>query len=134
MQLKTGIGSILSLLGLFIIDALVEIQFLNFVYKDIPIPFEETSKPIGSTLFSLTFFHVLLIVLNVLVISYVLNRFGYKNKIYPSSLNGKMDFTFLILFSLSGLLMWYYPIFLISFIVTGVYFIIVELKWSKNYI
>jgi hypothetical protein len=113
---------------LFILDAIIEIQFLEFFYRGIPIPFQETTKPIGSSLFSLTFFHILLIVLNILAISYILNRFGFQNKIFPSSLEGKMDFVFLIAFSLSGILMWYFPIFLISFITTGAYFLIVELK------
>jgi hypothetical protein len=125
---KGRLGVIFSLAILLILDALIEIQFLEIFYQGIPIPFQETSKPIGSSLFSLTFFHILLIVLNILAISYLLNRFGFQNKIFPSSPEGKMDFGFLIAFSLSGLLMWYFPIFLLSFITTGAYFIIVELK------
>lgn len=128
METKGRLGVILSLIILFILDAIIEIQFLKFFYQGIPIPFQETTKPIGSSLFSLTFFHILLVVLNILAISYLLNRFGFQNKIFPSNLEGKMDFGFLIAFSLSGILMWYFPIFLIFFITTGAYFIIAELK------
>jgi len=128
LETKGRLAVILSLAILLILDALIEVQFLEFFYRGIPIPFQETSKPIGSSLFSLTFFHILLIVLNILAISYLFNRFGFQNKIFPSSLEGKMDFVFLIALSISGILMWYFPIFLLSFITTGAYFIIAELK------
>ncbi len=91
-------------------------------------PLQETGKPIGGSLFSLTFFHLFLIVMNILIISYILNRFGFKNKIYPTNREGKMDFIMLIMLSLSGLAMWYHPLFLIFFISAGAYFVLIELK------
>ena len=128
MKIKGSLGAILSLAALFIFDGLIEMNVLPMFFRDISIPFKASGKPIGSALFSLTFFHLFLIVLNILAISYVLNRFGFKNNVYPSSREGKMDFIMIMIFSLSGLAMWYYPIFLILFISTGAYFVDVELK------
>lgn len=125
---KNALGVTLSLAGLMILNILIVLQVLPFFYEGIQIPLQTTSKPVGSSLFSLTFFNLFLIIINILIISYILNRFGFSNKIIPSIFEEKVSIALLLIFSLSGLAMWYYPIFLIAFVSIGLYLLIIELR------
>jgi len=125
---KNALGAALSIVGLMILNILLVLKTLPLFYKGIQIPLQESAKPIGSSLFSLTFFNLFLIMINILIISYVLNKFGFSNKIIPSIFEEKVSIALLLIFSLSGLAMWYYPIFLIAFVSIGLYLLIIELK------
>ena len=119
---------VLSLIGLFVFDTLIELQILPIYHRGIPVPLEASPKPVGSSLFSFTFFHLFLIILNIMAISYILNKFDFKNNVFPIAFDEKINLIIFLIFSLSGSVMWFYPIFLIVFISTGVYLLISELK------
>jgi len=125
---RSVLGAVFSIAVLMILNILLVLQILPLFYEGIQIPLQESAKPIGSSLFSLTFFNLFMIIINILIISYILNRFGFSNKIIPSIFEEKVSIVLLLVFSLSGLAMWYYPIFLIIFVSIGLYLLIIELK------
>lgn len=128
MKNRSVLGAVFSIAVLMILNILLVLQILPLFYEGIQIPLQESAKPIGSSLFSLTFFNLFMIIINILIISYILNRFGFSNKIIPSIFEEKVSIVLLLVFSLSGLAMWYYPIFLIIFVSIGLYLLIIELK------
>jgi hypothetical protein len=106
----------------------LEINLLPYFYKGIPLPYGVTAKPIGAIIFPLTFYHLLVIVLDILILAYVSERFGFKVGIFPKTKEGIIDTISLIAFLFSGFMLWYQPLFLLPFILTGGYLVFVEMK------
>jgi hypothetical protein len=106
----------------------LEINLLPYFYKGIPLPYGITAKPIGAIIFPLTFYHLLIIVLDILILAYISERLGFKVDIFPKTKEGIMDTISLIVFLFSGFMLWYQPLFLLPFILTGGYLVFVEMK------
>jgi len=92
------------------------------------LPYGITAKPIGAIIFPLTFYHLLIIVLDILILAYISERLGFKVDIFPKTKEGIMDTISLIVFLFSGFMLWYQPLFLLPFILTGGYLVFVEMK------
>lgn len=119
---------IVTVAVLAIIDIVVELQVLPLLYGGIPIPFQETSKPIGSSLFPATSLHIALIGSNLLILMLVLKKARYKGESMPSKKSDWLDLFALLALAVSGLAMWFYPAFMIIFIASGVYLLLTEMR------
>jgi len=84
-----------------------------------PVPFKETAKPIGGVFIPATFFNVLLIAANVFGFAYILHRAGFKLGLVPKTRDGWLDVLAFFIFLISGMAMWYIPIFFLAFLVSG---------------
>ncbi len=114
--------------ALAVIDLAVETQILPLLYQEIPLPFPETSKPIGNALFSATSLHLALIASNLLVLTIILKKTGYEGGFLPSKKVDWLDLFALLMLVASGLAMWFYPIFMLVFICAGVYLVLTEMR------
>ncbi|MEM2897174.1 MAG: hypothetical protein QXG01_06365 [Candidatus Bathyarchaeia archaeon] len=122
--LKLALATIIVLA----LNAFLEINLLSYFYRGIPLPYDFTSKPIGAVIFPLTFYHLLVIVLNTLALAYICEKIGFKVGIIPRNREGTIDTILLITFLFSGFMLWYQPLFLLPFILIGGYLVFVEMK------
>lgn len=119
---------VITALVLALADFIVELQVLPSLYRGIPLPFPETSKPIGNALFSATSLHIALIAINIFVLIAVLKRVGYVGSSIPSRKGDWLDLFAFLAFALSGLVMWFSPVFMLPFIGAGVYLILTDMR------
>jgi len=119
---------ILAIIVILALNILLEVNLLPYFYKGIPLPYGVTAKPIGAILFPLTFYHLLIIVLDILALAYLCEKIGFKVEIIPKTKEGIIDTILLIVFLISGFMLWYQPLFLLPFILTGAYLIFTEMK------
>lgn len=100
---------------------IIEIELLPLLYRGIPVPFGETAKPIGGALLPATFFNVLLIAANVFAFAYLLRKFGFDLGLFSKTRNDWLDVLIFFIFLISGMAMWYSPIFFLPLLITGLY-------------
>lgn len=93
-----------------------------------PVTFGETGKPIGAALVPATFFNVLLIVANILGFAYILDKAGFNFGLIPKTRNDLLDILVFFIFLVSGLAMWYIPIFLLAFLISGILLVVAQLS------
>ena len=98
------------------------------LYREIPVPFTETGKPIGAGLLPATFFNVLLIAANVFGFAYVLQKAGLNLGLIPKTRDGWLDTIVLFTFLVSGMAMWYFPVFFLPLVITGIYLVVGQLS------
>jgi len=98
------------------------------IYKGIPVPFGETGKPIGAALIPASFFHVLLITANIFGFAYILHKAGFNVGLLPEKRNDWLDVLALLIFSISGIAVWYFPIFFLPLAITGIYLVACQLS------
>ncbi len=127
-ELKFKAILLVTLAVLAIIDIIVLTQVMPSLYQDIPLPLPETSKPIGGALFSVTAIYVTLIASNILIIMIVLKKAGYEGKSIPKKNSDWFDLIALLVLGASGLVMWFYPFFLLFFIAAGAYLLFSEMR------
>ena len=113
---------------LAIIDLIILTQVFPSLYQDIPLPLPETSKPIGGVLFSVTSLYLTLIASNIIIIMIVLKKAGYARKSIPKKNSDWFDLIALLVLGVCGLVMWFYPFFLLFFIAAGVYLLFSEMR------
>jgi len=94
------------------------------LYRGIPVPFGETAKPIGAALLPATFFNVLLIAANIFGFACILHKAGFNLGLIPKARNDWLDLVAFFIFLISGLAMWYFPIFFLPLVITGLYLLI----------
>jgi hypothetical protein len=126
LQHRSVLG--VTVIVLAIIDIVVELQALPLLYRGMPIPFPETSKPIGESLFSAASLHMILIGSNLLILMLVLKKAGYKGESLPSRKSDWLDLFAFLALVFSGLAMWFYPMFMIVFIASGIYLLLTEMR------
>jgi len=110
----------LGTLGILFVDLILEIELFPFFYRGLPVPFGETAKPIGAALVPATFFNVLLIAANIFGFAYVLHKAGFNLGLLPKTRNDWLDVLAFLIFLISGMVMWYVPFFLLTFLISGV--------------
>jgi len=98
---------------------ILELELIPLLYRGIPVPFEETGKPIGGILFQATLFNVLLIVTNVFAFAYILDKAGFNIGLIPKKRNDWLDVLVFFIFLMSGIAMWYIPVFFLAFLVSA---------------
>jgi hypothetical protein len=113
---------------LAIIDILILTQVFPSLYQDIPLPLPETSKPIGGVLFSVTSLYLTLITSNIFIIIIILKKVGYEGKSIPKKNSDWFDLIALLVLGVCGLIMWFYPVFLLFFIAAGAYLVFSEMR------
>jgi len=111
---------ILGAVGIICLDLIVETALLPLLYRGIPVPFKESGKPIGAVLLPATFFNVLLIATNILVFAYLLHKAGFNLGLVPKTRDDWLDVLAFFIFLISGMAMWYAPILLLTFLISGV--------------
>lgn len=104
------------------------IKFLPLLYGGIPLPFSETAKPIGGALLPATFFNLLLIVANAFGFAYLLHKTGFKLGVIPTTRNEWVDVLVFFIFLISGVAIWYFPIFFLPLVITGIYLLVSQLS------
>jgi len=124
---KAHLTVISGAVGLICLDIILEIRLLPFFYRGIPVPFMETGKPIGAALIPAVFFSVLLIAANVFGFAYLLRKAGYDLGLIPKTKNDWIDAICFFIFLVSGMAMWYLPIFFLSLLITGLYLVVGQL-------
>jgi len=92
------------------------------------LPFGETGKPIGAALIPAAFFNVLLIAANAFGFAYILYKAGFNVGLIPQKRNDWLDVVAFFIFLVSGLAMWYFPIFFLPLAITGTYLIMGQLS------
>jgi len=107
---------------------ILEIVLLPLLYKGIPVPFAETGKPIGAALVPATFFNVLLIAANVFGFAYILHKAGFNVGLLPEKRNDWLDVLALLVFLISGIAIWYLPIFFLPLVIAGLYLLMGQLS------
>jgi len=110
------------------LDLIVAIELFPLFYRGMPVPFGETAKPIGGALLPATFFNVLLIAANILGFAYILHKAGFNLGLIPNTRNDWLDVLTLFIFLISGLAMWYIPIFLLAFLISAVLLVVGQLS------
>ena len=113
---------------LAIIDVIILMQVLPSLYQAIPLPLPGTSKPIGGALFSVTSIYVTLIACNIIILLIVLKKSGYVGKSIPKKNSDWFDLIALLVLGASGIVMWFYPFFLLFFIAAGGYLLFSEMR------
>jgi len=92
------------------------------------VPFEETAKPIGGALLPVTFLNILLIAANIFVFAYVLRKAGFNLRLIPKTMNDWLDVLVFFIFLISGMAMWYFPIFFLGFLISGLFLVASQLS------
>ena len=113
---------------LAIIDVIILTQVLPNLYQGLSLPLPETSKPIGGALFSVTSIYIALIASNIIILLIVLKKAGYEGKSIPKKNSDWFDLIALLILGVSGLVMWFYPFFLVFFIAAGAYLLFSEIR------
>jgi len=98
------------------------------LYRGIPVPFGETAKPIGAALLPATFFNVLLIAANIFGFAYILHKFSFDLGLIPKTRNDWLDILVFFVFVISSMAVWYFPIFFLPLVITGLYLLIGQLS------
>ena len=125
-EMKKAIALVASI-GVFAVDGVVEMLALPIIYDGIK-QFPETGKPIGGILLPAAFLHLLLGVATLISLSFILEWVGYMSGFTPHTSEEKIQTIFLLIFLASGLFIWYYPLALLPFILSGVYLLAVEIR------
>jgi len=125
---KTLLTIVLGAIGILCLDLVLEIELLPLLYRGIPLPFIETGKPIGGALIPAAFFNVLLTVANVFGFAYLLQKSGFDLGLIPKTRNDWLDIMVLLTFLMSGVAMWYFPIFFLPLVITGLYLVTAHLS------
>jgi len=107
---------------------ILEIKLFPLFYIGIPVPFGETGKPIGAALVPAAFFNVLLIAANILGFAYILDKAGFNLGLLPKTRNDWIDVLAFFIFLISGMAMWYFQIFLLVFVISGVLLVAAQLS------
>ena len=107
---------------------ILETRLFPLFYIGIPVPFGETAKPIGAALVPAAFFNILLIAANILGIAYILDKAGFNLGLLPKTRNDWIDILAFFIFLISGMAMWYFPIFLLAFLISGVLLVAAQLS------
>jgi hypothetical protein len=127
-ELKYKAVLLVTVAVLAIIDIIILTQVFPSLYQDIPLPLPQTSKPIGGVLFSVTSLYLTLIASNIIIIIIVLKKAGYAGKSIPKKNSDWFDLIALLVLGVSGLVMWFYPFFLLFFIAAGAYLFFSEMR------
>lgn len=106
----------------------MEIKLLPLFYAGIQLPFEETGKPIGGALIPAAFFNLSLIAANVFGFAYILYKTGFDVGLIPKTRNDWLDVIVFFMFLTSGIVIWYFPIFLLPLLIAGLYLIVAQLS------
>jgi hypothetical protein len=110
-------------------DYAVERTLLPIFYSGLPLPMPYTSKPIGAMLIPVTFLHLTLAVPSLLAVLYVAEKAGYNvGSLLPKSRDAKIQYGFLMTLFLSGMALWWQPLALFPFIVSGMYLLMAEIR------
>ena len=118
----------MGVIGILCLDLILEIKLLPLFYRGVPVPFGETGKPIGAALVPATFFNVLLIAANILGFAYILHKAGFNVGLLPKTRNDWIDLLAFFIFLISGMAMWYAPILLLTFLISGVLLVAAQLS------
>ncbi|WP_455279789.1 hypothetical protein [[Eubacterium] cellulosolvens] len=119
---------LVTVVVLAIIDIIILTQVLPSIYQEIPLPLPQTSKPIGGALFSATSIYVTLIASNIIILLIVLKKAGYVGRSIPKKNSDWFDLIALLVMGASGIVMWFYPFFLLFFIAAGGYLVFSEMR------
>lgn len=114
--------------GMLCLDLILEIQLLPILYRGIPVPFEETAKPIGAALLPASFFNVLLIAANIFCFAYILYKAGFNIGVIPKTRSDWLDVLAFFVFVVSGIAVWQFPIFFLPMLITGIYLLVGQLS------
>jgi len=127
-ELKYKAILLVTVAVLAIIDIIILTQVFPSLYQDMPLPLPETSKPIGGALFSVTSLYLTLIASNIIIIIIVLKKAGYEGKSIPKKNSDWFDLIALLVLGVCGLVMWFYPFFLLFVIAAGAYLLFSEMR------
>jgi len=127
-ELKYKAILLVTVVVLAIIDVIILTQVLPSLYQEIPLPLPGTSKPIGGALFSVTSIYVTLIASNIIILLIILKKAGYVGKSIPKKNSDWFDLIALLVLGASGIVMWFYPFFLLFFIAAGGYLVFSEMR------
>ncbi len=127
-ELKYKAVLLITVAVLAIINVIILTQVLPNFYQGIPLPLPETSKPIGGALFPVTSVYVALFAANIIILLIVLKKAGYEGKSIPKKNSDWFDLIALVILGASGLVMWFYPFFLVFFIAAGAYLLFSEMR------
>jgi hypothetical protein len=127
-ELKFKAILLITVAVLAVIDLIILTQVFPNLYQEIPLPLPETSKPIGGALFSATAIYITLIASNIIILLIVLKKAGYEGKSIPTKNSDWFDLIALLVLGASGLVMWFYPFFLLLFIASGAYLLFSEMR------
>ncbi len=120
---------LISTIVVALIALTIELNILPKIYSGIPLPFQQTSKPIGGVLFPATFLHLLLGYGGMLAILYSAKKAGFKvNGLLPSTKKGFVETTALLILLLSGVILWWFPPAMLTLIITGIYLVFSETR------
>ncbi|MEM2965063.1 MAG: hypothetical protein QXE22_06420 [Candidatus Bathyarchaeia archaeon] len=115
--------------AVLLVDYAVESMTLPIFYSRLPHPMPYTSKPIGAMLIPVTFLHLTLAVPSLLAVLYAAEKAGYNvGGLLPKSREAKIQYGFLITLFLSGMALWWQPLALFPFIVSGMYLLMAEIR------
>jgi hypothetical protein len=106
----------------------IELAIAPKLLEGIPVPFGRTGKPIGGSLFNLTFFHAILATAIIFLFTYLARRLGFDFGIIPKSKGEIPGLLAFAIFISSGFLMWYNPIFLVGLLASGIYLLASEIQ------
>jgi len=110
------------------LDLILEIKLLPVFYTGIPVPFKTTINPIGGILLPATFFNVMLVVANLFGFAYLLRKAGFEVGLIPKPKNDWLDIIVFFTFLISGVGMWYIPVLLLPFLISGLLLVTVQLS------
>ena len=127
-ELKYKAILLVTVAVLALIDIIIITQVFPSLYQEIPLPLPETSKPIGGVLFTMTSVYITLIASNIIILLFVLKKAGYEGKSIPKKNSDWFDLIALVILGASGLVMWFYPFFLLFFIAAGTYLLFSEMR------
>jgi hypothetical protein len=119
---------VLGAVGIVCLDLILEVKLLPTFYTGIPLPFKSGINPIGGILLPATFFNVLLIVANIFAFAYILHKAGFELGLIPKTRNDWLDVIVFLIFLISGMGIWYTPIFLLAFLVSGLVLVTLQLS------
>jgi hypothetical protein len=119
----------LALIGIcaVAIGLIIELAALPKLLEGVPLPFGQTGKPIGGSLFNLTFFHAILVAAVILIAAWLAKRAGFDLGLIPRTKGDIPSLLAFVAFLSSGFLMWYHPAFLIGLIASGIYLLASEI-------
>jgi len=92
------------------------------------VPFKSSGSPIGGAFIPATFFNVLLIVANIFGFAYILHKAGFNLGLMPKRRNDWLDIIVLFTFLISGMAIWYIPIFFLPLAISGLCLLIGQLS------
>lgn len=69
-----------------------------------------------------------LIGFDLLVLMFVLPRTGYASRSIPSKSSDWLDLLAFLALAISGIVMWFYPVFMLVFLSAGIYLLLTEMR------